>query len=336
MLQWSDRFYHYRAFLLLALAGCCLFIPLFFLIEKIRGPELSTIDADIPLTWSDDYTESEEAYATQWLIEDWSTVKPDVNEEFTSVTLVDITAKFDEYEVFETNTLAHRTAEDIRIAQLTESEAWTFISNGIWSEYPTASFSVYKDKLVELKNTNTETIDVRCWYWVNPDDDTDMRKTTIVKTFAVNSKLADTFRHIFEDIYADPSQPIINIADLGMGTWVIRGKNHNSNNTMSAHSLGCAIDINPSTGSFYVNGVWYGNAYGQQKMTESIWYQLPECHKKYHVLYENCPIVNVFKAYGFYWGGDWNSTKDCMHLSYIGDGSSARQTGINNYRNSKY
>lgn len=325
-----------KAFIILALAVCCVIIPVSFLQDKIRNPVNTSINADIPLSWDSSYTESEKDYAVQWTVEDWSTFKPPKGEEFTSVVIQDITASFEEYEVFLTNSLKHRTQEDIRIATLEEGEAWNFISEGMWSEYPTSSFAKNKDKLVELKNTNTETITVQCWYWVNPEDDTDMRKTTIEKTFAVNSKLADTFEHIFADIYADPSQPVINIADLGMGTWVIRGKNHNSSNTMSAHALGCAIDINPSTGSFYVNEVWYGNAYGQQKMTESIWHQLPECHKKYHVLYENCPIVRIFKSYGFYWGGDWSTKKDCMHLSYIGDGSSARQTGINNYRNSKY
>ena len=158
-----------------------------------------------------------------------------------------------------------------------------------------------------------------------------MSKKTITKTFAVNSKIASVFEHIFEDIYKHPSQPVINIGDKGMGTWVLRGKNHKDSNTMSSHSLGVAIDINPSTGSFYVNGKWYGNAYGQNKMPSSMWSQLPEVQKKYHVLYDGCPIVEIFKSYGFYWGGDWTSGTDAMHLSYIGDGSSARATGIKNF-----
>lgn len=224
-----------------------------------------------------------------------------------------------------------RTLSDEQIAQLSEGEAWEYISNGIWTSYQTSSFAQNKSKLVELQRSNTETITVNVWYWANPGDATDLSKTTKTKTFAVNSKLADVFTHIFEDIYNDPSQPVINIADKGMGTWVLRGKNHNSSNTMSAHSLGCAIDINPSTGSFKLNGKWYGNGYKHSKMSFSTWQQLPECHTKYHVLYDGCPIVEIFKSYGFYWGGDWNTTPDCMHLAYIGDGSTARAKGIENY-----
>ena len=147
--------------------------------------------------------------------------------------------------------------------------------------------------------------------------------------------IRNTFVHIFEDIYDDPSKPIINIADKGMGTWVLRGKNHNSANEMSAHALGCAIDINPSTGSVNINGKWYGNGYNQAVLSKEIWTQLPETHSKYHILYDGCPIVEVFKSYGFYWGGDWTSPKDCMHLSYIGDGSDARLIGVSNYEQRK-
>ena len=297
----------------------------------------NTLDlSEIPINWDSNYTEDADDYAVQFEVENWDTYTPSPTEEFTTVTISNFDTKFSEIESFNTSHVTHRTNTDCTIAGLSEANAWAFISNNIFAQYPTSSYSANADKLKELKNTNTETITVKCWYWENPKDDMDMSKKTVTKTFAVNSKLADTFVHIFEDIYADETKPIINIADTGMGTWVLRGKNHNSSNTMSAHSLGVAIDINPSTGSFYINNQWYGNAYGQKAMPYSIWEQLPECHKKYHVLYDGCPIVEIFKAYGFYWGGDWKTGTDSMHLSYIGDGSNARATGIKNYLESGY
>lgn len=292
--------------------------------------------SEMPINWDSDYVEDLSAYEVQFEVENWETYVPSETEEFTTVHIEENMSQFGEVENFYSTNIRHRTQSDISIIELTENDAWMFVTNGLFTSYPTTSFKENKSKLQELMNTNTQTITVDCWYWANPKDDSDMSKVTVQKTFAVNSKLADTFVHIFQDIYEDDSKPIINIGDAGMGTWVLRGKNHNSSNTMSAHSLGVAIDINPSTGSFYVNNVWYGNAYGQKAMPYSVWSQLPECHKKYHVLYKGCPIVEIFKAYGFYWGGDWQSGTDSMHLSYLGDGGNARQKGISNYRSSCY
>lgn len=318
-------------------AALVIIVPINMLRTKMHSTYSPLDNVTIPVSWSKSYTEQESDYSQQFVYDDitWDTVAPDAYEEFAAVT-VDAELPSAEFafsaDGYADVTTPNQTASDVEVALMTENEAWEYISNGIWTEYPTSSFNANKEKLVELQHTNTETITVKVWYWANPKDDSDMRKVTKEKTFAVNSKLARTFEHIFADIYNDPSRPIINIADSAMGTWVLRGKNHNNSKTMSAHSLGVAIDINPSTGSFNVNGTWYGNAYGQKAMPEAVWRLLPETHDKYHVLYNGSPIVEIFKSYGFYWGGDWKSGTDSMHLSYIGDGSSARQTGIQNYK----
>ena len=302
---------------------------------------------EVPLNWDKSYVEDATAYEEynqKFATWDWSTYKPEETDTFTTYTVFNTESdmefeerSFNTYERIELDIETYTTTNidiskhDAEIAMLPENEAWDYISNGLWTSYPKGSFASNLDKLQKLKENNTETITVKCWYWKDPKDPYNLEKTTVTKVFAVNSKLARTFEHIFDDIYKHPSKPVINIGDGGMGTWVLRGKNHKASNTMSAHSLGVAIDINPSTGSFYVNGAWYGNAYGQKVMPETIWKQLPNVQKKYHVLYDGCPIVEIFKSYGFYWGGDWSSTKDAMHLSYIGDGSTARETGIKNY-----
>lgn len=286
-------------------------------------------DLQIPEGWLSSYSECADDYETYTNTNvDWSKEEPDVEE------YVAMSIPVETYSAGTATTpiiLCYQSATDIELATLSDTEAWILLSNGIFDSYPKQPYRAIADKLETIRNENTVTITVPCWYWANPSDDSDFTKTTIEKTFAVNTALKDTFLHIFNDIYAAESQPIINIADKGMGTWVLRGKNHNSNNTMSAHSIGGAIDINPSTGSFCVNGKWYGNAYNQSAMPTYIWEQLPECHKKYHVLYADSDIVKIFKAYGFIWGGDWSSGTDPMHFSYIGDGASARVRGTQNF-----
>lgn len=319
-----------QCFYILGSALCfCLLFSL-FVYAKSYDKSNANSEVIIPESWIDSYSESAEDYTA--MLEtpnDWSNITPDTTEVFTTVNIP--VESFNTYSTASKVNLRYQTQEDVQLALLSDTNAWQLLSDEIFDSYPKQSYSSVKDKLVQIQQENTVTITVPCWYWANPDDDTDFSKITVEKTFAVNSALEDVFVHIFNDIYASESKPVINIADKGMGTWVLRGKNHNSANTMSAHSIGSAIDINPSTGSFYVNGKWYGNAYGQSAMPTYIWEQLPECHKKYHVLYTESEIVRIFKAYGFVWGGDWTSGTDSMHFSYIGDGSNARVTGTFNY-----
>lgn len=223
------------------------------------------------------------------------------------------------------------TVEDVNIIMMDENNAWRYITQGMLDAYPTQPFGEIKDTISAIANSNTTNITVDVWYWEDPNDDTNFNKVSKQKTFTVNTNIANIFEHIFQDIYNDPTQPIINISDTAMGTWVVRGKMHNDSRTTSSHAFGCAIDINPSTGSYNIGGSWYGNGYGQDVMTKTMWEQLPESHQKYHVLYDESPIVQIFKRYGFYWGGDWSGTKDNMHLAFIGDGS-GREVGIKNYQ----
>lgn len=68
-----------------------------------------------------------------------------------------------------------------------------------------------------------------------------------------------------------------------------RHKNHNINSSLSTHAWGIALDINPDR-----NRPNTPNA------------QFTREH----------PIIRIFKAHGFEWGGDWKNFKDPMHLQY--------------------
>lgn len=287
-----------------------------------------------PPHYAANYVESEKDYSVQFMESyDWESLVPeDVEEiEYTVLETEEILESFATSDVYEQWAPRFMDENDLYLIAVPDSKAWSLVSNGMFTSYPSVSYKSIKDKLADLKNECTETVTVDCWYWKYPNDSSNMEKVTVTKTFAVNSCIASMFKHIFADIYYHPSKPVINIGDSGMGTWVLRGKNHNSSNTLSAHSIGTAIDINPSTGSYYVDGKWYGNAYNQKPMPTSIWNQLPESHTKHHVLYEDSPIVKVFKSYGWYWGGDWSSSPDPMHFAFLGDGKTARVTGYSNY-----
>ena len=318
-----------------------------FALTSMYADEID-LSANLPTNYSSDYVEIGDNYEDYEQFEqtDWEEFKADPEEEFTTVEVeqslvdaafVDTRSSFnDSYVAPSSNYRVDSiTLSDEEIIMLPEADAWQLISNGIYTDYPSGNFLENKQRLIRIRAANSEIIKVKCWYWKYPDDSSNFEKVTKERTFTVNSAIAGLFKHAFEDIYNDPSQPVLNLADGGMGTWVIRGKNHNSYARMSTHSLGCCIDINPSTGSFCINGKWFGNGFGQNKMTKELWEKLPECHKKYHVLYEGSPIVEIFKSYGFVWGGDWSSAKDPMHISWIGEGKGTRKQGQANYKSRK-
>ncbi len=63
----------------------------------------------------------------------------------------------------------------------------------------------------------------------------------------------------------------------------------------SNHSYGCCVDINPNENPINLKG------------------EQPDKNSPYYITRE---VADIWKQYGFYWGGDWSSRNDPMHFTY--------------------
>ncbi len=96
---------------------------------------------------------------------------------------------------------------------------------------------------------------------------------------------------MFEDIYNDPSHPVIE--DIGC---------FRDSDGYPGHPFGVAIDINPDHNPDTQD---YDAPYNPDSDPLS--------------MNENHPIVKIIRdKYGWDWGGDWSSKKDYMHFSFWG------------------
>lgn len=117
-------------------------------------------------------------------------------------------------------------------------------------------------------------------------------------TLTVHKKLAEEYKAVFEDMYKIKFR--IKASQTAAYVW----KNIEGTGTISQHSYGLAIDINWNDNPcFYNTNVDVSNGYGGYKPGVN----------KFSVTKE---VINIWKAHGFYWGGDWSGKKDTMHFSY--------------------
>lgn len=111
-------------------------------------------------------------------------------------------------------------------------------------------------------------------------------------TLKVHRKLAEAVKAVFAEIYAIKF-PMPSVYSFCYRS--IRGPQACS--TLSQHSYGCAIDINASYNPNVVSGD-PRNPLSPYTITPA--------------------VVEIFKKYGWDWGGNWTSNKDYMHFEYLG------------------
>jgi len=114
----------------------------------------------------------------------------------------------------------------------------------------------------------------------------------------VHKKLAGEFKAVFDDMYKIKFR--IKASQTAAYVW----KTIIGTGTVSQHSYGLAIDINWNDNPcFYNINTDVSNGYGGYQPGKN----------QYSVTKE---VISIWKAHGFYWGGDWQGKKDTMHFSY--------------------
>lgn len=85
-----------------------------------------------------------------------------------------------------------------------------------------------------------------------------------------------------------------------------------SQNSLSMHALGLAVDINPKINPCVggAHGIVppNGKVYAQRKTSE--------CKGRYadNMIHKDDEVYNIFKKHGFSWGGEWDNMKDYQHF----------------------
>lgn len=130
--------------------------------------------------------------------------------------------------------------------------------------------------------------------------DSNGNKYATTYSLEVNENLAEEVVQIFTEIFNDPEQ--FPIKCIGGWRW-----SYLSSGNLSQHNYGTCIDINPdenymirANGTIEYPGFWrpYDNPYS---------------------ITPDGSVIRVFRKYGWGWGGaDWKSSRDYMHLTYLG------------------
>lgn len=199
----------------------------------------------------------------------------------------------------------------------TDDESYSYENLRHWS-------ADTESKLLNIQATQASTFSVNVWTWAEPGNQNNLAKVSTTKQVTCNNVIRPLVEAAFEEIYNSPQQPVITM----VGGYSIRHMASGGGNT-SGHAFGCTIDINWES---YMEGCGNRMSSTERSPSPETWQALPECQTKYEIFYEGCPVVNIFKSYGFYWGGNWSSYTDGMHFGFIGDnGTKARLKGQEAY-----
>lgn len=153
-------------------------------------------------------------------------------------------------------------------------------------------WSAFSKSLANEVGKNLTTVEIPIWVLNNNNN-----KIASTKKLTVNNKVSDVVVSIFNEIFNSSEQFVIDVSTTGAYS--------NRGNTTSMHNYGIAIDINWNANAMF-------NAQGQI---------IAGTHYSPGVdplsISATSSVVQAFEKYGWYWGGDWSSTPDYMHFSYM-------------------
>ncbi len=137
--------------------------------------------------------------------------------------------------------------------------------------------------------------------------------------YTIHKNIAEQVKIIFQEIFDDPEQfpillPGVEQGNLGIIDWG-GGYNHRhfgSENILSSHAYGLAIDINVQYNPFYSPRP-SNNDFTNTKLSVGSRYNQNDVY----CITTSSSIYKIFKKYGWYWGGDWDSSADFMHFSMV-------------------
>lgn len=168
------------------------------------------------------------------------------------------------------------------------------------------------------KNKNISLSDLRYVKVYHYGYDKKVKKGELI----VNKKIAKSVVKIFYELYKKkyPIQKMKLVDNYGANdnksmrannTSAFNYRKINGTSSLSRHSYGMAIDINPRINP-WVKGTKVSPTNGkvyQQRSTK-------KCKGKYrkNMIHKNDTVYKIFKKYGFTWGGEWSSQKDYQHF----------------------
>lgn len=144
----------------------------------------------------------------------------------------------------------------------------------------------------------------------------------LIVNAAIYEDVLNVFRELFDIEYEIQSMRLID--DYWTGDGISSDSNSIEYNNTSAfcyrlstggqslsnHALGRAIDINPQQNPY----VWYTGDGSPQWSHENASSYVDRTTGDPHVIVENDACYNIFKKYGFGWGGLWQNPVDYQHF----------------------
>jgi hypothetical protein len=216
-------------------------------------------------------------------------------------TVIGLILLFSVYAILNTIDPGLTTFENIEIEQVHCSGEACRIPDFVWEgDVPIGAAPVDGQCMMSFRSESTargymHNIPIQVWRMTGNG-----QRQSHSTSIELQACLVSKTKAAFEAIYNDPNKPPIN--SIGGFTW----RNIQGTRTLSNHSFGLAIDLNPDQNGMYERGrITAGGA----------WRPCPSSGCSPLSFPANGTVVRAFKAQGMGWGGEWRSKKDYMHFS---------------------